>query len=38
MSSTDGSTHAVMHYIQDLFPVQTEGIDYEAVYDALTQL
>lgn len=25
-------------YLQDLFPVQTEGIDYEAVYDALTQL
>lgn len=35
---TDGSTDAVMHYIQDLFPVQTEGIDYQAVYDALTQL
>ncbi|GAB3046488.1 helix-hairpin-helix domain-containing protein [Spirosoma pulveris] len=25
-------------YLQDLFPVQTEGIDYVAVYDALTQL
>lgn len=24
--------------IQDLFPVQTEGVDYQAVYDALTQL
>ena len=24
--------------MQDLFPVQTEGIDYQSVYDALTQL
>ena len=24
--------------IQDLFPVQTEGIDYQSVYDALAQL
>lgn len=32
------SADAVSHLLQDLFPVQTEGIDYEAVYDALTQL
>ncbi|GAB4001209.1 helix-hairpin-helix domain-containing protein [Spirosoma daeguense] len=25
-------------YLQDLFPFQSEGVDYEAVYDALTQL
>ena len=25
-------------FFQDLFPVQTEGIDYQAVFDALTQL
>ena len=24
--------------LQDLFPVQTEGVDYQSVYDALTQL
>lgn len=29
---------AISRSIQDLFPVQTEGIDYEAVFDALTQL
>ena len=29
---------ALSQSIQDLFPVQTEGIDYEAVFDALTQL
>ncbi|MCK8491910.1 helix-hairpin-helix domain-containing protein [Spirosoma sp. RP8] len=34
----DRSTDAVGRYIQDLFPVQTEGIDYQSVYDALTQL
>ena len=28
----------VSRYLQDLFPVQTEGIDYQSVYDALTQL
>ncbi|MFD2573332.1 ComEA family DNA-binding protein [Spirosoma soli] len=28
----------ISRYLQDLFPVQTEGIDYESVYDALTQL
>ena len=28
----------ISKYLQDLFPVQTEGIDYQAVYDALTQL
>jgi hypothetical protein len=28
----------ISRYLQDLFPVQTEGIDYQAVYDALTQL
>jgi hypothetical protein len=32
------SAEAVSQLIQDLFPVQTEGIDYEAVFDALTQL
>ncbi|AQG81788.1 ComEA family DNA-binding protein [Spirosoma montaniterrae] len=25
-------------FLQDLFPVQTEGIDYQAVFDVLTQL
>jgi len=34
----DRSTDAVARYIQDLFPVQTEGVDYQSVYDALTQL
>ena len=28
----------ISRYLQDLFPVQAEGVDYEAVYDALTQL
>jgi len=28
----------ISRYIQDLFPVQTEGVDYQAIYDALTQL
>lgn len=28
----------ISRYLQDLFPVQTEGVDYQAVYDALTQL
>lgn len=28
----------ISRYLQDLFPVQTEGIDYQSVYDALTQL
>ena len=28
----------ISQYLQDLFPVQTEGIDYQSVYDALTQL
>ncbi|SOD88025.1 ComEA family DNA-binding protein [Spirosoma fluviale] len=32
------SADALNRYLQDLFPVQTEGIDYAAVYDALTQL
>lgn len=27
----------VSRYLQDLFPVQTEGIDYQSVYDVLTQ-
>ncbi|WP_338873842.1 helix-hairpin-helix domain-containing protein [Spirosoma sp. SC4-14] len=36
--NTDRSTDASARYIQDLFPVQTEGIDYQSVYDALTQL
>jgi len=35
---TDRRIDAVGRYLQDLFPAQTEGIDYEAVYDALTQL
>ncbi|GAB3944763.1 helix-hairpin-helix domain-containing protein [Spirosoma harenae] len=25
-------------HLQDLFPVQTEGVDYQSIYDALTQL
>ncbi|MBD2702510.1 helix-hairpin-helix domain-containing protein [Spirosoma sp. BT702] len=29
---------ALSRYLQDLFPVQTEGVDYESVFDALTQL
>ena len=28
----------ISRYLQDLFPVQTEGVDYQAVYDALAQL
>ncbi|WP_288428732.1 helix-hairpin-helix domain-containing protein [uncultured Spirosoma sp.] len=36
--TTDRRIDAVGRYLQDLFPAQTEGIDYEAVYDALTQL
>lgn len=28
----------ISRYLQDLFPVQTEGIDYQSVYDALAQL
>lgn len=28
----------VSRSLQDLFPVQTEGVDYQAVYDALAQL
>ena len=28
----------ISQYLQDLFPVQTEGIDYESVFDVLTQL
>lgn len=35
---TRRSAAAISQSIQDLFPVQTEGIDYEAVFDALTQL
>ncbi|AUD02329.1 ComEA family DNA-binding protein [Spirosoma pollinicola] len=34
----DQSADAISKHLQDLFPVQTEGIDYQAVYDALTQL
>ncbi len=34
----DRRIDAVGRYLQDLFPTQTEGVDYEAVYDALTQL
>ncbi|WP_461052202.1 ComEA family DNA-binding protein [Spirosoma arcticum] len=35
---TRRNADAISQSIQDLFPVQTEGIDYEAVFDALTQL
>ncbi|WP_317171758.1 ComEA family DNA-binding protein [Spirosoma validum] len=35
--STDRAAD-ISRSIQDLFPVQTEGIDYESVYDALAQL
>jgi hypothetical protein len=28
----------ISRYLQDLFPIQTEGVDYQSVYDALTQL
>ncbi|WP_205402740.1 helix-hairpin-helix domain-containing protein [Spirosoma taeanense] len=28
----------ISRYLQDLFPVQTEGVDYPSVFDALTQL
>jgi hypothetical protein len=28
----------INQYLQDLFPVQTEGIDYQSIYDALAQL
>lgn len=31
-------TDDISRYLQDLFPVQTEGVDYQAVYDALAQL
>lgn len=34
----DGSTDALSQRLQDLFPVQTEGVDYQSVYDGLTQL
>ncbi|QJD77853.1 ComEA family DNA-binding protein [Spirosoma rhododendri] len=34
----DRRIDAVGRYLQDLFPTQTEGVNYEAVYDALTQL
>ncbi len=34
----DRSADAISRQLQDLFPVQTEGIDYQSVYDALTQL
>ena len=36
--NTRRNADAISQSIQDLFPVQTEGIDYEAVFDALTQL
>jgi hypothetical protein len=35
---TRSRADAISQSIQDLFPVQTEGVDYEAVFDALTQL
>ena len=28
----------INHALQDLFPVQTEGVDYQSIYDALAQL
>lgn len=28
----------INQFLQDLFPVQTEGIDYQSVFDVLTQL
>jgi hypothetical protein len=36
--SAERSADAISQHLQDLFPVQTEGIDYASVYDALTQL
>ncbi len=36
--SADQSADAISKQLQELFPVQTEGIDYQSVYDALTQL
>ena len=36
--STRNRASDISRYLQDLFPVQTEGVDYETVYDALTQL
>ncbi|GAB3565714.1 helix-hairpin-helix domain-containing protein [Spirosoma luteolum] len=35
---TSQSAEAVSRYLQDLFPFQTEGVDYETIFDALTQL
>ncbi len=32
------SADAISRHLQDLFPVQTEGVDYQSIYDALTQL
>lgn len=40
-SQTDTPLHRdadISRYLQDLFPVQTEGVDYQAIYDALAQL
>lgn len=36
--NADQSIDAINQHLQELFPVQTEGIDYQSVYDALTQL
>lgn len=36
--SSQRNADAVSQRLQDLFPVQTEGIDYQSVYDGLTQL
>ena len=37
-SPSQRNADAVSQRLQDLFPVQTEGIDYQSVYDGLTQL
>lgn len=35
---TFGRDADISRYLQDLFPIQTEGVDYQSVYDALAQL
>ena len=37
-NSPQRNADAVSQRLQNLFPVQTEGIDYQSVYDGLTQL
>ncbi|RYC67553.1 helix-hairpin-helix domain-containing protein [Spirosoma sordidisoli] len=34
----DRTNGDISQFLQDLFPVQTEGIDYQSVFDVLTQL